>query len=286
MKLAYYSGCSLHSSGIEYALSLRAVCYRLGIELVEIKDWVCCGSTPAHATSRLLSIALPLKNLAEVKNEGFGEVVVPCASCFQRFRMAQYEIENDKKVLRELEDIVDYNPGNKIKVTHPLEIFSYERVLETLAMAINKDMAHLKVVCYYGCLLTRPPRVMKFDECEYPRSMDTALNSAGIKTLDWGYKTDCCGATLTLTETPIVLRLCREILEGAKEVGANSIAVACPLCHANLDVRQKEIEEKYGASYGLPVLYFTQLIGLAFGLKPEELGLKSHFVSTEKIYEQ
>ena len=124
---------------------------------------------------------------------------------------------------------------------------------------------------------------MQFDECEYPMSMDQILRSLGIATVDWSYKTDCCGGAFSLTETDIVLTLTRSILEEAKAVGANAIAVACPLCHANLDTRQVEIEQKYDARYGLPIFYFTQLMGLAFGIPPDKLGLHKHFVATEEL---
>jgi heterodisulfide reductase subunit B len=124
---------------------------------------------------------------------------------------------------------------------------------------------------------------MQFDECEYPMSMDKLLRLLDIETLDWSYKTDCCGGAISATETDIVLKLTHDILEEAKAVGANAIAVACPLCHVNLDTRQAEVEQKYGSHYGLPIFYFTQLMGLAFGISPEKLGLQKHFVVADEL---
>jgi heterodisulfide reductase subunit B len=150
---------------------------------------------------------------------------------------------------------------------------------------IKKNARHriknLKVVCYYGCLLTRPGKVMKFDEVEYPMAMDNVLKNAGYEILDWSYKTDCCGASFALSETDAVLTLTQKILKNAVEVGANAIAVACPLCHSNLDCRQEDINAKFGTSYKMPIYYFTQLLGLAFGHSQKELGILKHLTPAE-----
>jgi len=279
-RYAYYPGCSLHSTAAEYDISFRAVCEKLGIELQEIKGWICCGTSPAHSTSRLLSIALPLESLRLAEKMGLTDVVAPCASCFARLKTAHHEATADPELEAKLSDILDAPLPKNVRVLHPLEIFANG---EAVAEAVTRELPGLKVVCYYGCLLTRPPKVMQFDECEYPMSMDNLLRSLGIETLDWSYKTDCCGGAFALTETDVVLKLTRDILEDAKAVGANAIAVACPLCHANLDTRQAEIEEKYEARFGLPVLYFTQLMGLAFGIPADRLGIRRHFVGAEGL---
>ena len=280
LKYAYYPGCSLHSTGAEYDMSFRAVCGKLGLEMEEIKGWICCGTSPAHCTSRLLSLALPYKNLCLAEKMGMTEVVAPCASCYSRLRTAIYEVAAHSEVEGQLRGILDEPLPKSVNVVSPLEIFSNET---DITSAVTRELPELKVVCYYGCLLTRPPKVMQFDECEYPMSMDWLLRSLGITTLDWSYKTDCCGGSLALTETDVVLKLTREIFEEAKAVGANAIAVACPLCHANLDTRQAEIEQKYGANYGLPIFYFTQLMGLALGVPLDKLGLNKHFVSADEL---
>jgi len=283
MKYAYYPGCSLHSTAKEYDRSLRAVCEKVGIELQQVKNWICCGSTPAHTTSKLLSLALPLKNLAEIEKSGFKEVIVPCAACFSRFKIAQHEIDTKPQLAAEVEGIIEHKFRDGVRVYHPLDILSNSAGLGTLTELVKNDLSGLKVVCYYGCLLTRPPKVTGFDVCEYPQSMDKILQAVGVSTLDWSYKTDCCGASFALTRTDIVLKLGRDILEGAKSVGADAIAVACPMCQANLDTRQEEIEKKYQVTYHLPILYFTQLMGLAFDVPAEKLLLKRHLVDTEDL---
>ena len=245
MRYAYYPGCSLHSTAKEYDHSLRAVCTKLGIELVEIKDWFCCGSTPAHSVSEVLALALPLGNLVIMQEMGFQEVVVPCPSCFSRFKSALYNVGNESGLREEIEQVIKGGWSDSVKVYHPLQIFSEESQLAKISSLVKQELAGLKVVCYYGCLLTRPPKVTQFDICEYPESMERILGALGMATLDWSYKTDCCGASFALTRTDIVLKLSHEILEGAKSVGADAIVVACPLCHINLDTRQEEIERIY-----------------------------------------
>lgn len=275
----YYPGCSLHSTGKEYDISFKKVCSLLGIELKEVKGWICCGASSAHNTSHLLSIALPAENLASVEKEGGREVVVPCAACFSRFKFAVYEISQNSSIADEINWIIDYPFKNSVNVLHPLEIFKKEDIEKN----IKRDLSNFKIVCYYGCLLTRPPKVMQFDVCEYPVSMDNILKAAGIKTLDWNYKTDCCGAAFSLTKTEIVLDKCKAIIEGAKEVGADAIAVACPLCHANLDTRQPDINRIYNTNYEMPVLYFTQILGLTMGITGKELAIDKHITNTERF---
>jgi len=278
MKYAYYPGCSLHSTGSEFDISLKAICPRLGIELEEVKGWICCGSTPAHSVSELLALALPVANLRQVEKMQKDEVVVPCASCFRRLKSGNSETESRPELLEKINGIVGSPYRGTVKVRHPLDVMTGNGMLEQIAQAASADLTHLKVACYYGCLLTRPPKIMQFDQYEYPMTMDTVLRAAGVMTLDWDFKTMCCGAAFSLTETDIVYKLSGDILDEAKAVGANAIAVACPLCHANLDLRQGEIEAKAGKKYGLPIFYFTQLLGLAMGIPGKDLGLGKHLV--------
>jgi heterodisulfide reductase subunit B len=283
MKYAYYPGCSLHSAGSEFDISLKAICPPLGIDLEEINGWICCGSTPAHSVSELLAISLPVANLCLVEAMGREEVVVPCASCFRRLKSGHHETMADPKLREKVNRVVDkpYNGG--VQVRHALEIFLKDEMLGRIAERATADLSHLKVVSYYGCLLTRPPKVMQFDQYEYPMSMDKVLGAAGITTLDWDFKTMCCGAAFSVTETDIVYKLTGDILEEAQAVGANAVAVACPMCHANLDGRQGEIEQKLGRKFGMPIFYFSQLLGLALGISGEELGLGKHLVEAEGL---
>jgi len=279
-KYAYYPGCSLHSTGSEYDVSFRAVCEKLGMDIQEIDGWICCGTSPAHSSSRLLSLALPYENLCQADKMGLKDVIAPCASCFARLRTAVYEANEDAEIASQISEALERPLPKSMNVLNPIEIFSNQQDLDK---AVTKQLPGLKVACYYGCLLTRPSKIMQFDECEYPMAMDELLGSLGIETIDWSYKTECCGGALAMTRTDVVLKLTHDIFEEAKAAGANAIAVGCPLCHVNLDTRQEEVEKEYGVRYNMPVFYFTQLMGLAMGIAPDKLGLQKHFVSADGL---
>jgi heterodisulfide reductase subunit B len=260
-------------------MSFRAVCERLDIQLDEPEGWVCCGASSAHSVSRLLSSALPLYNLGLVQQAGHRQVVVPCAACISRFKHALHEVHESEAMAAQLEEVLGAPPAGAVSPVHPLEVIGEIAAKKDFAATVVRDLSGLKVACYYGCLLTRPPKVMKFDEPEYPMSMDRILGRCGAGTLDWGCKTDCCGASFALTLTDVVFKLSGRVLEAARAAGANCVAVGCTLCHTNLDSRQPEIEQLTGKSINLPIFYFTDIVGLALGLGPRELGLHKHIVS-------
>jgi heterodisulfide reductase subunit B len=283
MKYAYYPGCSLHSTGAEFDISMKKVCELLGIELREIPGWICCGTTAAHSCSRLLSLALPLANLALVEKMGMEEVVAPCASCFARLKAGHQETAEDPELRARVNQLLDEPYRGTVKTVHPLAIFARDEGLAMLRKAVQRDLSHLRVACYYGCLLTRPPKIKQFDQHEYPMTMDRVLRAAGMQTVDWDAKTMCCGAAFALTDTDVVYKLTGEILDEARAVGANAVGVACPLCHANLDTRQREIEAKFAKEFKIPIFYFTQLVGLAMGCTPGDLGVTKHLVSADDL---
>jgi heterodisulfide reductase subunit B len=278
MRFAYFPGCSLSSSGYDYDLSLKYVARALGIDLVEVKDWVCCGASSAHATSHLVSIALPVLNLSHAEKDGFEKLIAPCLACLSRFKAANVELEHDGKLRSEIHEVFDYKYQGKVKVYHPLEVF-LEMGMDKIREKIRKKLSGLKIACYYGCVLTRPPNVCQFDNVEDPQSMDTIVRTLGATPLEWSFKTECCGVSMTLTRSDIVLKLSNDILRAAKEAGADAIAVSCPLCQANLDGRQRQIEETYNVRYRIPIIYITQLMGLAFGAFPKEVGIQKLITS-------
>ncbi|RJX17783.1 MAG: heterodisulfide reductase subunit B [Desulforudis sp.] len=281
MRYAYYPGCSLHATAREYDQSTREVCGALGIELVEIPDWGCCGATSAHSTSHLLSVALPARNLALAGSMGL-DITVPCAACYQRLRYAQIELEQNEAVREKVARVTGTAYDSKVDVKSLLEVV-VGLAPETLKSKIVRPLDALKAVCYYGCLLVRPPRVTGFDDPEDPQIMDNLLRTCGAGVLDWGYKTECCGASMGISNEEVTLKLVRDILRVAEKAGADCLVTACPLCQNNLDSRQTHVNRAFGASFEIPVLYFTQLIGLALGIEPGRLGFNSHFVPTDKI---
>lgn len=267
---AYYPGCTLHSTAKEYDVSARLVCQSLGIELRELEDWTCCGASSAHSTSDLLSIALPARELQAADEMGL-PLAVACAMCFSRLKFAIHEL-NDQATLGLVSDIIGGELRNTIEVVHLLKVLEEEKE----DLPLKRPLTGLKVACYYGCLLVRPRDILDFDDEENPQIMDHLIEALGAQSIDWGFKTECCGASLPLTRKDIVLTLSHRILHQAKQLGADCLAVACPMCHSNLDTTQREIEAKYKDGVGLPILYFTQLVGLAIGFSPKQLLLNKH----------
>jgi heterodisulfide reductase subunit B2 len=268
----FYPGCSLEGTARDFHQSTMAVAGALGIALPEIPGWICCGSTAAHQTDPLLALALPAKNLAAAKGQ---TVAVCCAACYSRLKTANHEIVADLKTRRQVADAIGVDYDGRTPVLHLLEIMAREIGTKRIAERVRRPLKDMKVACYYGCLLSRPPEITNFDDAENPVLMDRVIRAAGAQAIDWPHKTECCGASYSITDPSIVLSLTREILSMAKAAGADCIATACPLCQLNLDLRQKDVETKFGESYGLPIFYFTQLLGLAFGLEPKALGLGS-----------
>jgi heterodisulfide reductase subunit B len=276
MKYAYYPGCSLHSTANEYELSTQAVCKALSIELEEIEDWNCCGATSAHSLNRELSIALPLRNLAKAEQMGL-DVVTPCAACFNRLRSADAALRESPEMRQLMAEKYGIKYDGKTRVLSLLEAVS-SLGEEAIRSHVKRDLSGLKVACYYGCLLIRPPDVAQFDDPEAPMSLDNMMTALGAEPVTWPYKNECCGASLSISKSDVVVKLSHDILSMAKRAGANCMATACPLCQGNLDMRQADIEKKYGEQFGMPIFYFTQLMGLAFGLWEGNLGLKKLMV--------
>lgn len=275
MKIGYFPGCSLESSAREFDESLRAVLGKLGVDLVEVPDWACCGTSSAHNLDHRLALALPARTLALAEAEGFEEVLAPCSACFARLASAHAELSADPALARQVSEDMELPWKGTARVVNILELF--ERLGDKLDAAVQKPLGR-KMACYYGCLLVRPPDVVKFDRPEDPQSMDRVVNRVGGIAVDWDHKTECCGASLAVARTDVVARLCARILDNADKRGAEAIVVACPLCQANLDMRRSEIEREMGRTCSMPVLYITQVVGLALGLSHEELGLHRHLV--------
>jgi heterodisulfide reductase subunit B len=279
MKLAFYPGCSLESSATEYRVSTELVARALGIDLEEIPGWVCCGSTPVHMSDKVLGIALPAHTLqlaSKMKTEG---VLVSCASCYSRLRAANHAIKTDAEMRARVAEAIGAPYDGSVAVYHMVEVVGKMLDQPGFEDKIKRKLKGLKVASYYGCLLVRPPEITGFDDPENPQMMDRIVAAIGAEPVKWRSKVDCCGAALAFTNADVVLKLSGEILEDAVESGADLVAVACPLCQSNLDLRQHNAERYLGVDLELPVLYFTQLLGLALGFSAGQLGLGKHIVS-------
>lgn len=274
MKYSYYPGCVQHGTAVDYRMSVNVVFRRLGIELEEIKNWNCCGAL--HVPDRTTRIALSARTLASAKGL---DLATPCNLCYSNLMRAQTALE-DSSLKNRINEVLNTKYDGNTKPKHLLEVVVKDFGLAKLAEQVKIPLK-IKAVPYYGCLLTRPEN--KFDSPENPKSLDNLISSLGAEPVKYYYKTKCCGGPILLTNEDIALSLAKDILVMAKESGADCMVVTCPMCHLQLDAKQKAVEAKCNIKLELPVIYFTQLIGLAMGFQSGELGLDKHLVSTEKL---
>jgi heterodisulfide reductase subunit B2 len=276
MHIGYYPGCSQEGTAKEYDKSLREVLKILDVDLTEIDDWSCCGATSAHVTSHKLSLALSARNLALAEKQGLKEIFAPCAACYNRLAASKTELQNHKEQKYEIETIIEEKINNIPEIFNIVNFFQKvgkEKISEKKKM----DLKNLKAACYYGCLLVRPNGI-NTDDSEQPDSMEEIVKATGAQTIDWNFKLECCGAAHSIARTDIVVDLSKKILDDAQKHGANVMIVACPMCHSNLDMRQKNIKSKFSDYKVIPVLYLSELIGLALGLDKKQLGIDTHFI--------
>lgn len=277
--VAYYPGCSLHSTAQEFNTSTLAVSRALGLELVEPKGWLCCGSSAAHRQDPAEAVRLPVENLALIEQYGLDEVTMPCAACFNRHKVAQHEVRKHPKLRAETAAKTTHQYQDTVAVKTLIDTLLEKVGLENIAAQVIKPLKGLRVVCYYGCLLTRPPEITQDEHPENPTQMDQIVSALGAEALDWSYKTSCCGASHSLTSPEIVLTLSKKLIDHARHAGAEMIAVACPLCHTNLDARQFQM----GIDQPMPILYFTQLLALALDLPAKDAALHKNLVDPKPL---
>ena len=273
LKYAYYPGCSLEATAREYGQSVRVVCSQLGIELAEIPDWSCCGASSGHSTSRQLACTLAGRNLALAEEMGM-DIAVACPACYIRLRNAHHEMQNDDRLREELSSVMSLSYQAEHGARHLLDIICNEIGLDSLKSKVVKPLKGLKLAAYYGCYLVRPPELVAFDDPENPQCLDDLLDTLGAEARDWSGKVDCCGGSLSLSKREIAGRLVSELAEMAERAGAEAMVTACPLCHANLEMRQTGADGNK-----LPVFYFTELIGLALGIAEAGSWLRRHLIS-------
>ena len=285
MKYAYYPGCASDSTARDQHTSCLAVARCLGIDLAEIDGWICCGTTSAHQTDRVLAASLPAANLIRAQKMD-SDIVVTCASCYSMLKMANHEILNHPKVHKQVCEALGEDYDGSVRVRHFVEVLLEDVGVDRVREALKASLNGLKVACYYGCLLVRPPEVMQFDDPENPTSLDDLVRAMGGESLEWPHKVECCGGALSVTRTDVVIKLSDAVLAMARAAGADCVAVACPMCQINLDLRQADIAKEFGRRHDMPVIYITQLLGLCLGIAPDELGLKKLMVSPADIVQR
>jgi heterodisulfide reductase subunit B len=282
-KLAFYPGCPSEATALEQEMSTHAVFEKLGVELVEVEDWNCCGA--AEVEDPKLVYALNARNLAIAEKEGV-DLVTPCSICYYNLARTNNALKRDEKLRDEIKAIdpsLEYN--GSVTPKHLLDVFANDIGFDEIKSKLEKQV-NVKVAPYYGCYLGRPPETA-FDDPDDPVLMDQLIELIGGENVPFSYmKTKCCGGPLMMTKGDIAFEMARKILDAAKEAGADCIALACPLCGMMLDAKQPDIEKALGVKFEMPVVYITQLLGLALGIDPNTLGLNKNVVDTKKILEK
>ena len=281
---SYFPGCSSsEGTAVAYGLSTQAICTPLEMELVELEDWNCCGTTPYSSTDELASVAVAARNLALAEKTGL-DLVTPCSACYTSLNRAN-SLFNKYPDLREKVNecltSVDLEYKGTVRVRHLFEVIYTDIGLKTIESKVVNPLTGLKVAAYYGCQLVRPEP--GFDNPHNPQSIDEFIVSLGAVSTPFLLKDRCCGSSMVMSETDIALGLIHKLLESAASGGAECMVSVCPLCQTNLDVYQPMANSKFGTKYNLPVLFFTQLLGLALGVKPEALALDKSIVSPKKV---
>ncbi len=283
---AYYPGCSVEAIAASYHVSTMEVAHKLGIELAEIDDWNCCGATAYAHVDELLANVLSARNLALAETEGRADLVAPCSACFKNLYFANEHMLNDADLMEHMnyaleEDDLHYS--GTVNVHHLLEFFVNEVGLDAIREKATDRLEGLRIAPYYGCQIVRPRKKGQvMADIEAPHFFEDLVEAIGADVADFTHRLQCCGASLVITNRKAALAMLREILESAVAAEADVIATACPLCQVNLEVYQSEVNHEYNTDFQMPVVYFTQLMGLAFGSKPKKVALGKEVVPVAK----
>lgn len=287
MELAYYPGCSLRSSSAIYDHQTKLVLEELGIRLAEIPDWSCCGATSAGKTDDFLAIAMPARNLGIVDEMEQSEMVIPCSACYSKTIVAQKCLESDPEMKEQINLDLEKKVKGNTKISTILEVLTSMVDSGKLYKKVKKKLQGLSPACYYGCMLTRfPLDVPVPDDVENPQGMEKILRALGAKTLDWSYKTDCCGASAAVNDQDTAFNLMARIMKDAVARGAACFVTTCPMCQMNLDAYQDKFCQEHDIGERLPVYFITEMIGLALGFSPKELEIDRHFMESISLLKE
>jgi heterodisulfide reductase subunit B len=280
----YFPGCSSSDGGAKaYGMSAEAVARASDMELIEIEDWNCCGSTPYTSVDELASVCLSARNLALAEEKGF-DLVTPCSSCYVMLNRANSRIREYRETRAKVDEALaagELRYHGTVRVRHLLDVMANDIGFGEIASRVKRSLAGLKVAPYYGCQVVRPGP--GFDDPEYPQSLDRLIESLGGEAVPFPLKARCCGGSLIISEEDLALELVYKLLESASSNGAECIVTVCPLCQTNLDVYQGKVNRKFKSKFRLPILFFTQLVGVAYGIDGRTLGLEKCIVPAQNV---
>jgi len=280
---SYFPGCCMHDDSPMYDTSARAVAQVLDMELIELDDWNCCGSTPYTVVDELSAFCCCARNLALAEKRGF-DLVAACSDCYLILNRTDQHFKEYPEIKTKINEALaagglEYH--GTVKVRHILDVFANDVSMEDIKAKVKVDLSGLKVAPYYGCQVVRPKP--NFDDPENPQSLERLIESLGVEATPYPLKTRCCGGSLILSEEDIALGLMHKLLDNALSNGAECIVTVCPFCQLNLDAYQSMINRKFKSNFNLPILFFTQLMGIAFGIESKAVGLKYNIVPANKV---
>jgi heterodisulfide reductase subunit B len=282
-KYAYYPGCSLEKMARSYHVSAVETARVLGVEFEELEDWNCCGATAYFHVDEILATTLSARNIAMAEDQKL-DLVAPCSGCFKNLYFANENLKRDKDLANHINYALEADNlkfKGTIEVDHLLEVFVNNVGLAEIKKHVQRPLKNLRVAPYYGCQLIRP---RKTDEnIEDPRFFEEFFSAIGATPVTWPMRLRCCGASLIITNKRAALSMVRALIQTAEDAGADVIATACPLCQINLEVYQTDINREFGTDLSMPIMYFTQLLGLAFGIPAKKLGIGSEVVSADEV---
>ena len=285
MKYAWYPGCSADGNSFAYDETSRMIAEALGIEFQEIDDWNCCGATEYFSVDQLPAYALVARNLALINAEETPQVIAPCSACYINLKKTDEKMGKHAHLNAEVNEALaagnlSYEPGT-VKSRHFLDVVCNDVGYEAIKEKMTRSLAGLTLIPYYGCYMGRPEE--NFDDAENPQSMDNLLKTMGADVPDYALKTTCCGGHMTQLSTEASLRILHNLLEVADRLNADAMVVGCPMCQLNLDAYQRDVNHAYKTNYQIPIVYFSQIMGLAFGMEPKELMFERGIVSSEPM---
>ncbi len=281
---AYYPGCSLESLATSYNLSTLEVAHKLRVDLKEIKDWNCCGATSYFPVDELLAHTLIARNLALAEKDGLSDFVAPCSACYKNAYFTNAYLKKDPDLAEHINYALEadnLHVNGTMKIRHLIEVFIEDVGLEEIGKKITHPLKGLRVAPYYGCQLLRPRK--DHENVENPQFFESLLSALGAEPVDYPSKTRCCGGSLIITNRKAALDMVNILLQDAVNRKADVIATTCPMCNVNLEVYQVQVNREFGTQYSIPVMYFTQLMGVALGIKPGKLGIGKELVSGEPV---
>ena len=288
MKYAYYPGCSSESTASAYDVTSRTVASALGLEMEEIRDWNCCGATEYFSIDHLPAYSLIARNLALIDPQETPQVIAPCSACYVNLKKADENMAKYGQLNADVNEALaagnlSYVPGT-VKARHMLDVIVNDVGRDAIGAKVVKPLAGLTLVPYYGCYIGRPEG--SFDDVENPQTLDRLLEGLGATVPDYSLKSSCCGGHMTQIGTDVAMGILRRLVDLADRLGADAMVVPCPMCQLNLDVYQSYVNKAFGTNYRMPVVYFTQMMGLAFGMDPAELKFEESVVPVKPMLEK